>query len=306
MKNIRKLKAVLGLTVLLAASTFVGCTAAEENTSAAGQETETAAVKKETSSVSSEEEKMDETSAETSADSKHQPVQINPSPDKYTWYIKDYVGKNVAAFGYTSMGGSRMDHYGEGYLKLILVNEDGSYIDISNDDDLKNYVVTAQNLEPNTELKYTFMEDESGEEYGSLISYQNIEEIVLAVKEVGSETPAKELTEITVSPDKYTWYIRDYVGRNLSFCGYASLGGELRDAYGASTVVFVIMPDDGSYIEASDEETLKKYVVTGQSVAPNSELKLELLEDENGEEYGSLVESQNIAEIELYVSPVEE
>lgn len=149
------------------------------------------------------------------------------------------------------------------------------------------------------------MADEDGEEYGSLIAYQNIEEIVLAVKEVGSETPAKELTQITVSPDQYTWYIRDYVGRNLSFCGYASLGGELRDAYGESTVVFVIMPDDGSYIEPSDEETLKKYVVTGQSVAPNSELKLELMKDENGEEYGGLVESQNIEEIELYVSPVE-
>lgn len=302
MKNVRKFNVALGLAVLLAVSIFVECMAAEKETSTAGPK---AVALEETSSVRSEEEE-DGMSAETSLDGKHQPIQINPSPDKYTWYIKDYVGKNVAAFGYTSMGGSRMDHYGEGYLKLILVNEDGSYINISNDDDLKNYVVTAQNLEPNTELKYTFMEDESGEEYGSLISYQNIEEIVLAVKKVGSDTPVKELTEIMVSSDKYTWYIRDYVGRNLSFCGYASLGGELRDAYGASTIVFVIMPEDGSYIEASDEETLKKYVVTGQSIAPNSELKLELLADESGEEYGNLVKSQNIGEIELYVSPVEE
>ena len=85
-----------------------------------------------------------------------------------------------------------MDHYGEGYLKLILVNEDGSYIDISNEDELKKYVVTAQNLEPNTELKYTFEKDEEGEEY-SLVAYQNIEEIVLAVKEVGSDSVAKRV-----------------------------------------------------------------------------------------------------------------
>ena len=172
-------------------------------------------------------------------------------------------------------------------------------------DELKKYVVTAQNLEPNTELKYTFEKDEEGEEY-SLVAYQNIEEIVLAVKEVGSDSVAKELTEITVSPDQYTWYIRDYVGRNLAFCGYTSMGGEYRDAYGASTIVFVLMPDDGTYIEPDDEETIKQYVVTGQSVAPNSELKLELMSDENGEEYGNLVESQNIQEIELYLSPVVE
>ena len=84
------------------------------------------------------------------------------------------------------------------------------------------------------------------------------------------------------------------------------MGGGYRDAYGASTIVFVLMPDDGTYIEPDDEETIKQYVVTGQSVAPDSELKLELMSDENGEEYGNLVESQNIQEIELYLSPVVE
>ena len=198
-----------------------------------------------------------------------------------------------------------MDRYGEGYVKLILVNEDGSYIDINNEEDLKSYIVAAQNIKPNTELKYVFEKDEEGEEY-SLVSYQNIEEIVLAVKKLGSASTPKDLTEITVSPDQYTWYIRDYVGRNLSFCGYASMGGEYRDAYGASTIVFVLMPDDGTYIEPDDEEAIKRYVVTGQSVTPNTELKLELMTDENGEEYGNLVQSQNIQEIELYLSPVEE
>ena len=42
------------------------------------------------------------------------PAAINASPDKYTWYIQDYVGRNAAGFGYTSLGGDRMDHYGAG------------------------------------------------------------------------------------------------------------------------------------------------------------------------------------------------
>lgn len=289
MRNNRKLKVILGIALLFIPFTFVGCALSDIS----GQKTEEAG----TSAVNGKETPSD--------NAQHKEVEVKQSPDKYTWYIKDYVGKNAAAFGYTSIGGDRMDHYGEGYLKLILVNEDGSYIDISNEEELKNYVVTAQNLEPNTELKYTFEKNEEGEEY-SLVEYQNIEEIVLAVKKVGSDANAKELTKITVSPDQYTWYIRDYVGRNLAFCGYDSLGGEYRDAYGAATVVFVLMPDDGTYIEPDDEEAIKQYVVTGQSVTPNSELKLELMTDDNGEEYGNLVQSQNIQEIELYLSPVME
>ena len=30
-------------------------------------------------------------------------ITIKNSPDKYTWYIKNYVGKNCASIGYTSM-----------------------------------------------------------------------------------------------------------------------------------------------------------------------------------------------------------
>lgn len=47
-------------------------------------------------------------------------ITIKDSPDKYTWYIKNYVGKNCASIGYTSMGGDRMDHYGAGYIELVI------------------------------------------------------------------------------------------------------------------------------------------------------------------------------------------
>lgn len=232
-------------------------------------------------------------------------VTIKNSPDKYTWYIKNYVGKNCASFGYTSMGGDRMDHYGAGYIELVLITPDGTYIDIETDDDLKQYVVTAQSYAPNTELKYVFDTDEDGNEYDNLVQSQSIEEIVLCVKKVGSsEETSLGLTEITPSPDKYTWYIRDYTGRNLASCGYLSMGGNRMDHYGAGYIKFVIVPEDGSFIDPEDTELLKNYVITGQSVLPNTELKYVFDTDSEGNEYDNLVQSQNIEEIELMVKLV--
>lgn len=206
-------------------------------------------------------------------------ITIKNSPDKYTWYIKNYVGKNCASIGYTSMGGDRMDHYGAGYIELVMVTPDGAYIDIET--------------------------DEAGNEYENLVQSQNIEEIVLCVKKVGSsEETSLGLTEITPSPDKYTWYIRDYSGRNLASCGYLSMGGDRMDHYGAGYIKFVIVSDDGSFIDPEDTELLKNYVITGQSVSPNTELKYVFSTDSEGNEYDSLVQSQNIEEIEITVKPV--
>ena len=232
-------------------------------------------------------------------------VTIKQSPDKYTWYIKSYVGKNCASFGYTSLGGKRMDHYGAGYIELVLVTPDGAYIDIETDDDLKQYVVTAQNLAPNTELKYIFDKDSDGNEYDSLISWQSCEEIVLCVKKIGtSEETTLGLTAINPSPDKYTWYIRDYTGRNLASCGYLAMSGKRMDHYGAGYIRFVITSDDGTFIDPQDTELLKNYVITGQSVAPNTELTYVFDTDSDGNEYDNLVHSQNLEEIELTVKPV--
>lgn len=108
--------------------------------------------------------------------------QIKASPDKYTWYVKNYVGKNCATLGYTSLGGDRMDKYGAGILELIFVCSDGTYVDISSDDALKEYTVIGQSLPPNTKLKYVFDKDSEGNEYDNLIAYQNHEKIVLNVK----------------------------------------------------------------------------------------------------------------------------
>lgn len=237
-----------------------------------------------------------------SSEKQHTPVTINTSPDKYTWYIKDYVGKNCATIGYTSMMGDRMDKYGESILKLIFVTEDGSYVDFKNEEALKEYVVTGQNISPNSEMKLVFQKDSEEEEYSNLIDGQTYEEIVLSVRKVKEKSKnIISLTEIKPSPDKYTWYIADYVGRNLANCGYTSLIGDRRVKYGEGNIKLVLISDDGNFIELDDEETLKNYVVTSQSIAPNTELKLVFDKDDNGVEYSNIVDSQNIEEIELHL-----
>lgn len=231
-------------------------------------------------------------------------VEIKVSPDKYTWYIKNYVGKNLAAIGYTSMGGERLDSYGSGLIELILLTPNGEYVDIHDDNDLKNWRVIGQNLEPNTEIKYTFMVDSEGEEYDNLIAYQNISEIVLALAPVGEDVKMPELTEINASADRYTRYICDYVGRNLSQCGYVSMAGKLMDEYGSAYIHLAVYADDGSFVDIQDSTVLKNYMVVSQSVAPNTELKLTYLLDSDGKEYDNLIDTQNIEEIELYVTQV--
>lgn len=229
-------------------------------------------------------------------------IVINTSPDQYTWYIKNYVGKNCASIGYTAMSGKRMDSYGKGLVELVFVSPDGSYVDVESEDILKEYSVVKQNIAPNTVLKLVFDKDSEGNEYDNLVASQSYEEIVLCVKKNSAkEQKAVDFTAIKPSPDKYTWYIADYVGRNLASCGYTSMGGDLMHKYGEGLVKLVIVADDGSYVDPEDAESLKSYVVTGQSIAPNTELKLIFDKDSDGVEYDNLVESQNIEEIELTV-----
>lgn len=111
-------------------------------------------------------------------------VKINESPDKYTWYIKNYVGKNCASFGKTTAwdGGYRYDEYGEGKIKFVFVAEDNSFVDFNDIESLKNYVVVAQSVSPNSELKLTFAKYSDGKESETSVEKQNIEEIELYVK----------------------------------------------------------------------------------------------------------------------------
>jgi hypothetical protein len=235
----------------------------------------------------------------------HTPVTIKRSPDKYTWYIQDYVGRNAASIGYTSLGGDRLERYGAGVLKFIFVTEDGTYLDYENENMLKQYVVAEQSLKPNTEMKLTFQKDSKGREYDSLVDYQNIETIDLLVRRLDGKTNGEKvkaaMTAIKVSPDKYTWYMRNYVGRNVAAIGYTSLSGKRMDAYGEGYIKLNFIADNGAYIDPENAEQLRQYVVTRQDVAPNSVIRLTFMKDSKGNEYSNLVQSQSYESITLYV-----
>jgi len=235
----------------------------------------------------------------------HAPVPVNASPDKYTWYIQDYVGRNAAGFGYTSLGGNRLERYGAGYLEFVFVTEDGLYLDIEDEQQLQQYIVTGQNIEPNTEMKLVFQTDSNGKEYSNLIDWQSIRYIDLTAKRMDGtmlgEPVAFSLIPIEPSPDKYTQYIRNYVGKNLMSFGYTSLGGDRRDRYGAANLRLNLVSDDGTYIDPENKELLSHYVVTSQDVAPNSVMKLVFSKDDEGNEYSNLVDNQTYESITLYV-----
>ena len=235
----------------------------------------------------------------------HVPVAVKASPDKYTWYVQDYVGRNAAGFGYTSMGGDRLEKYGAGYLEFIFVTEDGSFIDIEDETQLRQYVVTGQNIAPNTEMKYVYTKDSQGREYSNLIDFQSVRLIDLTVRRTDGvllgDPVAFELIPITPSPDKYTQYIRNYVGKNTASFGYTSLGGDRRDEYGQATVKINFVADDGAYLDPKNTDLLKQYVVTAQDIAPNSQMRLTYMKNSRGEEYSNLIDSQTYESITLYV-----
>ena len=117
-------------------------------------------------------------------------VPINPSPDKYTWYIRSYVGKNLASFGYPSLGGERLEEYGKGHLGFIFAADDGAYLAPDDKELLAQYVVTGQDIQPNTVMKLEFMKDSQGNEYSNLINSQSIRYITLYVRRLHFDSEA--------------------------------------------------------------------------------------------------------------------
>lgn len=302
------------LTFILTAAmlvTFAGCGKATGDTSTTAvnetKEVESAVTQENVvrEDVVQESTVQESVAPEVTEKPTHVFTQIKESPDKYTWYIKDYVGKNCATLGYTSYNGMRYDEYGAGVLRLIFVTADGSYVDVESEDALKEYAVIGQSLEPNAELKLTFEKDSEGNESEYSVIHQTYKELVLMVKKVGTEEVyGGAATVVNPSPDKYTWYISDYVGRNLADCGYVSYRGDICDEYGAGGIRFVVVAEDGSFVDPEDEGQLRGYKVVGQSAAPNTELKYTFEKNGDGVESDTFVESQNFYEIDLYVSPI--
>ena len=182
--------------------------------------------------------------------------------------VRNYVGLNLSACGYTSMGGERRDKYGSSNLLLALVTTDDTWIDPEDSTQIAQYKVLAQYPAANTKFNVTSNSD------GKSIN-MGFGEIVLVVgktNEKASVVPTFET--ILPSPYKGVHYLRDYKGRLLETVGYTSLGGDRFDKYGPSGLVqIIIMDEDGMLIDPNNEDNFKYYVITDQSTAPNTKLE---------------------------------
>lgn len=220
----------------------------------------------------------------------------------HTEAIKNYVGMNAASVGYTGGSGIRYDSYGDHTIAVAFVAPDGAYVDPENDELLKQYVVTGQNLEAGSDVVFTAYKTKSGLStiYGD---YQSQDEVVLAVTKVGEPEDEVNLVPTESAPDKYTRYVKNYVGRNLASCGYIAMGGFLADYYGEAYVRFGIAAEDGSYVDVEDKNSVSQYVVVGQSVEPNTEFHLSFEKNPDGTEKDD-TPSPSLTNITLTVAPL--
>lgn len=222
----------------------------------------------------------------------------------YTYPIRNYVGKNAASVGRIS-DGHYVDDYGNGRLNIIFVSADGMLLAPANDEARKEYKVIGQNLPANSNITVVHLRDSHGEPYSNLVDYQSYNEIVLYVTTVDGESYEPSYVQIEPTLDRHVYHIRDYVGRNAASFGDYS-GSNRIDRYGVGEMRIDFATEDGTYIDKSDENILKCYIVTGQDIAANTELKLEYETNSRGEEYDNLLRSQNYEEITLTVKKIDE
>lgn len=289
--------------ILLFSLVLIGLTGCAKNTDIINKLEESDSIEEsEIIEVSEEADDEDYDDEDTNKDEADK-FNLEISSDKHTAYINKYIGMNAAAIGYTSIGGERRENVGAANIGVVYVTNDGTYVGVNDEDELKNWKVVSQSFEPNTELQMTFEKDSEGNEYSNLIEWQSIDVIDLGVIPVKSSESAPSLISTKSSPDKYTYYIRNYVGKNLASVGYVSLGGDYRDRYGKANIKLSINSDDGSYIEISEIEALKNYVITEQNIEPNTEMTCTFSKDSDGNEYG-FVDYQSIKEISLTVHSI--
>lgn len=223
----------------------------------------------------------------------------------YSYEIRNYIGMNVASIG-ENKNNELVDKYGAGYLSIILVNNDGTFIDINDKEELKEYVVLSQSIKPNDPFINVMRRDSDWKPYTSLVSYQNYQEIVLYVGKVNQEdNSGVVLTEINPVLDRHNYFIKDYVGRNLASFG-ETISGKRVDHYGVGEINLVFVTEDGEYIDSNSLSDLRQYYVEKQNVPANTELKYIYKTDSDGIEYNSLLKSQSIEEITLYVKKLDD
>lgn len=120
-----------------------------------------------------------------------------------------------------------------------------------------------------------------------------------------SDSDLMETTEIKKSDDKYTYYVKDYKGMNVSQVGRWD-EDLCADRYNIGTtydyIPFIFYTENG---EAVDENNKKDFYVVKQEPTPNTEEKITYEKKDDGSEYENLIETNTLEEIKLYVKPVE-
>ena len=134
-----------------------------------------------------------------------------------------------------------------------------------------------------------------------MLAYQSYEEIILQVEQIeDSHNDIISFTPIKPTSDINTYYIRDYIGRNAASFGDISGGGRV-DRYGDARVKFIYTSDDGRYIDPGDLSLLREYIIVGQDISPNTELKLEYDNYKDGSTTFRILRNQSFDEINLNV-----
>lgn len=221
----------------------------------------------------------------------------------YSYPVHNYVGKNAASIG-RIYGHYRIDEYGSGDLKVIFVTEDGIFIDPNNEDQLKQYIVVAQNLAP-TDHVITVSGRWSNGKPTSSVDYQNYEEIILYVNKIDSDAEVTPfIMQTNPSTSRRTHYVRDYVGRNAASIG-REYGRDRIDQYCHGELTIEFTTRDGTYVDFMDVITLRQYVVVDQDIAPNTELTYAYSTWSNGSETDS-VDYQNYETITLTVEKLDD
>lgn len=222
----------------------------------------------------------------------------------YAYSVRNYVGKNAASIG-TQSGDYKVEEYGSGELRIIFVTEDGLLLSPNDAELLKNYTVVGQNISSGSPVAVVHKRDSSGDPYDSLVAFQSYDEIVLFVAPVGNNSYVPDFVEPLPTMDRHIYYIREYTGRNAA--AFGSYSGDKRiDSYGVGEVTIEFTSEDGSFVDASDINLLKQYVVTGQDIEANSELTFVYKTDSSGHEYDSLIKSQSHQVISLTVRKLDD
>ena len=222
-------------------------------------------------------------------------ITTNEKEGIYTYQIRDYVGKNLATIGRV-----KYDDYGQGHINLIFVTENGMLINPEDNEQKQEYVVSAQSIKPGTNITFVHSRDSQGEPERYLVNYQSYEEIVLYVHKLKEDKfEPSNIVELKPILDRHKYYVRNYVGRNAASFGRTAT--DVFDDYGSGHLKIVFMSESGEYIDVSDKNVLKQYIVVGQNLNVNTELVFEFEKDRDGIESDYLIKSQNYEEITLTV-----